>query len=142
MDILQKVRGTITREHLFKKGDRIIVGVSGGPDSVTLLHLLNDLRYDLGIRIHVAHLNHGLRKSARQDQQFVESLARKLKLPLTSMKVFIKKTKGKSSLEENAREARFDFFVNLAKKISANCVALGHTRDDLAETVQIGRAHV
>src|SRR5207247_11382145 len=97
--------------------------------------ILAELRYELGIRIHAAHLNHGLRKSADSDQRFVESLTRDLKIPIHCVKQKIQKSKGKSSLEEIGREARLKFFIQLAQRLKADAVALGHTRDDLAETV-------
>ena len=102
---------------------------------MTLLHVLSSLRYELGIRIHVGHVNHGLRKSAGQDRIFVERLADKLEIPVTSAEPIIKKSSGKSSIEELAREQRHRFLADLAKQNKAEVVALGHTQDDLAETV-------
>lgn len=135
MDIIRKVKNAIVSGRLINKGELVIAGVSGGPDSVTLLYLLSELRHQLGFRIHVAHVNHGLRRSANHDQQFVESLANRLTIPLTSSKIKIRRSKQKSSIEEIAREARIDFFIGLVRKLSADAVALGHTQDDLAETV-------
>lgn len=135
MDLIQKATKTILAYKLFTDADKVIVAVSGGPDSVFLLYLLYRLRYPLGIRLHVAHLNHLLRKDAQKDEQFVSTLARKLKLPFTGAAVKIQKRKNKSSIEELARQARMDFLMRLARKQKADTIALGHTQDDLAETV-------
>ena len=133
MDLITKVKNTVNRHHLFSPGDKVIVAVSGGPDSITLLYILHELQYALGIHLYVAHLNHGLRKSARGDQQFVKTVASDLGLQFITKTIKVKKQKG--SLEEIAREARLTFLIHLAKKYKANMIALGHTQDDLAETV-------
>ncbi|MDD3374939.1 MAG: tRNA lysidine(34) synthetase TilS [Candidatus Omnitrophica bacterium] len=119
--------------NLFASGEKIIVGVSGGPDSVALLHGLYALRHDFSINLHVAHLNHGIRKEAVRDQTFVEQLCDQLKIPCTSKKICLKKKA--QSLEEAAREERFRFLIKVAKTHKAKTIALGHTKDDLAETI-------
>ncbi len=118
---------------MFSTADTVIVAVSGGPDSVFLLHALTKLRHSLGISLSVAHLNHGLRKSASKDQRFVENLARKFQLPFVTRHASI--TQKHTSLEEAARKARFHFLTETAKRQKGNAIALGHTKDDLAETV-------
>jgi tRNA(Ile)-lysidine synthase len=117
---------------LLSSGDVIILGVSGGPDSVALLHIFAHLRYEFAFNLHVAHFNHALRKNSICDQRFVQKLAAGLNV-LFHAEVCPILPKG--SLEEQARLRRFDFFVKLAKRLKANAVCLGHTRDDLAETV-------
>ncbi|MDP8266727.1 MAG: tRNA lysidine(34) synthetase TilS [Candidatus Aceula meridiana] len=112
---------------------KIIVGVSGGPDSIALLHVLSKLRHRLGLKIYVAHFNHGIRSEAAKDQNFVKTFSKQLNLSFYSKKEKIQK-KNKS-LEERAREARFAFLCALAKKTNADAIALGHTQNDLAETV-------
>jgi len=135
MNILKKVKETIESNNLFKRGETIIVGVSGGPDSMALLHILFKLRQDYGIRLHIVYVNHGLRKSAVIDQKFVKDIAQKLSLPFTTTTLTVKPQKGKSSLEEQGREKRFNFLFMVARKQKAKTIALGHTQDDLAETV-------
>jgi tRNA(Ile)-lysidine synthase len=117
------------------RGSTVIVGVSGGPDSVALLHILARLRYELGVDLHVAHFNHHLRKGARLDQEFVERLAGRLNVACTSEVWKNPPCRTGISLEELARLKRFDFFQRLAKQMKASVIILGHTRDDLAETV-------
>jgi len=133
--ILSAVKSTINRYKLVNKNDKILVGVSGGPDSVALLYILNSLSKELKISLHVAHLDHMLRKDSCKDKQFVESLSRKLKLPVTCARVDVLALAEKGSLEEAARVARLDFLFNLAGVVKADKIALGHNLDDQAETV-------
>ena len=135
MNIILQTKKTIERSSLLKTGDKVLIGVSGGPDSVCLLHILMALRHELGISLHIAHFDHGLRKTSSVDRRFVESLAKQLNIPYSSASKRIATKKTKGSLEEIAREARFDFLIKTAKKNKANVIALGHNRDDLAETV-------
>lgn len=133
--IFNKVRSTIKRFNLIRNGDRILVGVSGGPDSVTLLYILNSLKNELKISLHIAHLDHMLRKDSSKDSKYVLDLARKFKLPVTTEKINVKERAKQGSLEEIARNIRMDFLFKVAKKIKAKKIALGHNLDDHAETV-------
>ncbi|OGX37459.1 MAG: tRNA lysidine(34) synthetase TilS [Omnitrophica WOR_2 bacterium RIFCSPLOWO2_12_FULL_50_9] len=135
MDLVGRVKKSLCNSDVVSSGATLIVGVSGGPDSVALLHILARLRYELGVHLHAAHFNHNLRKSARLDQRFVERLAERLNVPCTSGVWRNPPRRPKMSLEELARLKRFDFFQRLAKDLKASAVILGHTRDDLAETV-------
>ncbi len=134
MNDLQQIKDYIRKHKLLAPSDKVIVGVSGGPDSVFLLYLLHQWQHEFGIHLHVAHVNHRLRKAADQDQQFVETLARKLKIPCSTA-VWGRKEGQRSSLEERARLYRLQFFSQLAKRQKTSLVALAHTQDDLAETV-------
>jgi tRNA(Ile)-lysidine synthase len=133
MSLIKQVRETIRRYNLLNRNDKIVVGVSGGPDSVALILILNSLRKELKLVLHIAHLDHQLREDSYQDKIFVESLARKLNLPFTWGRIDITSRKG--SIEEIAREARLKFLFSLAKKVGAHKIALGHNQDDQAETV-------
>ncbi len=133
--ILEKVKNTIKRYRLIDKRDKVVVGVSGGPDSVALLYLLNSLSKELKISLHIAHLDHMLRKESYRDAEFVKKLAEKLNLPITTGEINIKELARKGSLEEIARNARLGFFFKVAKDIKAKKIALGHNLDDQAETV-------
>ncbi|MCK4244350.1 MAG: tRNA lysidine(34) synthetase TilS, partial [Candidatus Omnitrophica bacterium] len=134
MDLLPKVNQTIKRYSLIEKGDRVLLGVSGGPDSVALLHLLSRLKKRLKFSLLLCHLNHGLRKEAGEDARFVKELANSFSLPITVGKRDLSKAR-KSSLEEKARDARYQFFAQVAKKYRVNRIALGHNLDDQAETI-------
>ena len=116
---------------LIKNRDKIIVGCSGGQDSLTLLFLLKKLSEYRNIRLVVAHLNHGLREEADEEEEFVRSVALKLELPFFSKKVRIK---HKDSLEQQARLYRIKFFKEVSNNTNISKIALGHTKDDLVET--------
>jgi len=116
----------------------LLVAVSGGPDSVCLLHILVKLQEELGIRLHVAHLNHQLRGAeAEADAQYVSALASRLGIPATIEQRDVKGYKAQQhiSLEEAAREVRYTFLAQVAKSIDTNQVAVGHTIDDHIETI-------
>ena len=117
----------------------LVVAVSGGPDSLALLHSLVALREALSFRIHVAHLDHDFRgEEAEEDARFVSNVAADLELPATVEKVDAieyQRRMGISSFEEAARRVRYDFLARVARANSASEVALGHTADDLAESV-------
>ena len=133
--ILDKVNDTIQKYRLVSKGDKVLVGVSGGPDSVALLYLLNRLGDNFRLKLHVAHFDHMLRKESGKDSRFVKKLCEELKIDFTGAKEKVKKVAGKGSLEEIARNARLNFLFQTAKKIKADKIALGHNLDDQAETV-------
>jgi len=135
VSLLKKVRQTINRHSLLSKNDKVVVGVSGGPDSVTLLLVLHSLRRELNLKLQVAHLDHQLRKTSHRDREFVELLALRLNLPFTAAKIKPGSFLKKGSVEEIAREERLNFLFNLAREIKADKIALGHNQDDQAETV-------
>lgn len=115
-----------------KEGDTLIIGVSGGPDSVFLLHALALYRQKNPITIVVAHVNHGIRgKHANNDERFVKKLAQELQLKCVVKKV---KLTG-SGLEEKGRKVRRSFFEECAKKFSAQKIVTAHTLNDQLETV-------
>ena len=132
-DLFPAVKSYIDRHGMIRPGDGIVIGVSGGPDSVSLLDLLSRLRNSLDLRLFVAHLNHRLRGLASdEDQQFVLDLAASMDLPYISEKVTLP---SGGSPEEAARDARIAFFERALRNTCASRIALGHTRSDQAETV-------
>ncbi len=133
--ILQQVSQYIKKHRLLKKGESVVVGVSGGPDSLALLYLLNSLKKEWKLKLHIAHLDHMLRKDSFGDMAFVESLAARLKLPVSTAQVNLKALVKYGSLEEIARNARLSFLFRVAREIKADKIALGHNLDDQAETV-------
>lgn len=135
MDLILKIEKLLRESGGLIYGGPVIAGVSGGPDSTALLHILNALRNKLGIKLHAAHLNHQLRPSANRDEHAVKELCRRLNIPCTVKRARILTSPGKSSLEEAAREKRFEFLLTVARQKKAGVIALGHTQDDLAETV-------
>ncbi len=134
MNIAQKILNSFQAHNLTQKGDIVIVGVSGGADSVALIHILFQLRYKLGITLHVAHFNHRLRATSDCDERFVKSVSEQLGLPFHVLRSK-SKMKSKTVSEDTARQWRLEFFYSLSQKIGANSIALAHTQNDLAETV-------
>ena len=133
--MMERLKETIKRYGLIQEGDRILVGVSGGPDSLALLLQLFNLKSRLGLTLYIAHLDHGLRKNSGSDALFVKGWAGKLNLPVSIGQLDPKLLKRKGSLEELCREVRLDFLIKTAKKIKADKIALGHNLDDQSETV-------
>lgn len=133
--LLEKVIKTIKSYNLLEKEDRLVIGVSGGPDSVALLFLLNSIKAEFKLTLHIGHLDHMLRCDSYKDRIFVENLASKLNLPLTCAQINLRALAERGSLEEIARNARLGFLFRVAKKIKARKIALGHNLDDQAETV-------
>jgi tRNA(Ile)-lysidine synthase len=132
----KRISGFIREYGLISGGEKVLVAVSGGPDSVCMLYVLNNLKEMLDIQLHVAHLDHGLRDESGADAQYVTNLASSLALPVTVEKSDVAelKSRRKISLEEAAREARYRFLEGTARQTGAKRVAVGHTRDDQAET--------
>ncbi|MFH1397165.1 MAG: tRNA lysidine(34) synthetase TilS [Candidatus Omnitrophota bacterium] len=133
--VSETVKKTIKRYGLLKKNDTVLIGVSGGPDSLTLLYVLNSLKKEFKLKLHIAHLDHMLRRDSAGDRKFVEIVAQKLDIPVTCEKINIKEIAKIGSLEEICRDARLGFFFKIAKNIKADKIALGHNLDDQAETV-------
>ena len=127
---------TAERHRMFRAGHRVLVAVSGGPDSTALLHLLVALARSVPLELHVAHLDHGLRgDDSREDRRLVESMARHLGLPCT-VRVLEPRDQPRTRLSEGkARELRYQFLGQLAQQVGAHRIATGHTRDDQAETL-------
>jgi tRNA(Ile)-lysidine synthase len=136
-EFILKLSETIARFQLLEPGDRVLVAVSGGPDSVALLHGLLALKNELNLHLVVAHLNHKLRGiESDEDEQFVKTLASRLKIPFFSKRVDVKREakRRKLSIEECAREVRYEYLQKLADKVNADRIATGHQADDQAET--------
>lgn len=134
----ERTEETITKYRMFDKGDKVVIGVSGGPDSVCLVYVLRSLSNLWKFNLNIAHLNHGLRgRDSEEDLDFVRRLSNKFSLPFWFEEINVKteiKERGFSE-EEGARILRYEFFLRVSRKIGAKKVALGHTKDDQAETV-------
>ncbi len=142
-DLLDRVRAYTGRHRLFDRGEAVVVGVSGGPESLCLLHLLSRLAPELALGLHVAHLNHGLRgEESEADAAYVAALAARWHLPCTVGRADLGSAgptrAGRTphrSLEEAARLARYRFLAEVAGQVGARTIAVGHNADDQAETV-------
>lgn len=115
-----------------KKNSTLIVALSGGPDSVYLLHELKKLEKKLGLKLIAAHLNHGTRDSSDSDEKFCKQLCKKLDVTFESKKV---KLKGVKNFEDTARTARYEFFDEIKRKYKADFIATAHHLNDSIETV-------
>jgi len=138
MDVVQEVRTYIETHRLLLKGDRVVVGVSGGTDSVALLHVLRALAESLDLHLHVAHLNHGLRGAdADADADAVQAISQMWHLPCSVERVDVPSVvaREKLTLEEASRRARYAFLSRVAVGIAATKVAVAHNADDQSETV-------
>jgi tRNA(Ile)-lysidine synthase len=136
--ILSKVRATILDNRLFSKGETIVVAVSGGPDSLALLHLLLEVAPELAIDLHIAHLDHKLRAEASKgDAAFVAEKALELGVPSTieARDVARYSQEHHLSLEEAARVVRYKFLGRVCAQIGAQTIAVGHNADDQVETI-------
>ncbi|GAJ10733.1 unnamed protein product, partial [marine sediment metagenome] len=134
----QRVLRFIRDNQMLSSQQNLVVAVSGGPDSVCLLHVLVELRRELDISLHVAHLNHQLRGSESEaDAQYVTELAQRLSIPATIEQREVKayQVQQRISLEEAAREVRYAFLDQVAESVGAGQVAVGHTVDDHIETI-------
>jgi tRNA(Ile)-lysidine synthase len=136
--ILPRFRTMIARHRLMERGMKVLVGVSGGPDSVCLLHLLLEIREREDLELEVGHFNHGLRgRQADRDAEFVRDLARRARLRFhlgraTPSAATLKKGESR---QEAARSERLSFFLKRASKSGCRRIAFGHNADDLAETM-------
>lgn len=134
-DQLQRELAAILEKNSFKK---LLLGISGGPDSVFLLRTVAGMDQDLFERLQIAHINHCLRgEEADRDQAFVQELASELGIPCYVEKLDVKALaeKEKMGIEEAARKARYEYFARLVRKFKLDTVILAHTQNDQAETV-------
>lgn len=129
---LETVRSTIRRHAMLAGGETVLVAVSGGADSVALLHALMTLGPELSLRLAVLHVDHGLRPDSGRDAEFVRALAARLDVPAAVERVTVDR---RGSLEAAARAARYAALEAHAARLGAHRIALGHTADDQAETV-------
>ena len=135
---IRSIQKTIHHFAMLQPGDAILVAVSGGPDSVALLHALLALQNGLDFQMAVAHLNHGLRPTtAATDAEFVSALCRKqgIRCHQKAIDLITDQNSSHGSIEARARQARYDFFDYIAREYSYSKIALGHHADDNAELI-------
>jgi tRNA(Ile)-lysidine synthase len=135
---LRTVKDTISSHSMFHPDDSVLVGVSGGPDSIALIHVLLTIAPIFPLKLGIAHLNHSLRKKeSDRDEEFVASLAQTLGLPcyIKRENVVEYQRKHRLSLEEAGRHLRYSFFDEIAEKNRFDKIALGHHCDDNAELI-------
>lgn len=134
-DVVARIRRTIEDRDLLKGGERVVLAVSGGPDSMVLMHGMARIAPALDLSLHVAHFDHRLRETSGADAGYVATQARRLGLPVTvGTADDTAKIKGMSP-EESARSRRLAFLEQVASTTGSSRIATGHTLDDQAETV-------
>src|SRR4030042_2503004 len=136
--LFDQIKRAIDRCHLLEKGDRLIVGVSAGVDSMVLLHPLNPCRETFDLSLIVAHVNHGFRpEAAEREAELVQKESARFRLPFEYGQFNVKEFRrlGGLSPQDAARRIRFHFFYDLLQKHHAQKIALGHHADDQVETV-------
>src|SRR5258708_30511379 len=137
MQLAKRVWDYSTSRDLLHDGDRLVVGVSGGPDSLCLLDVLHSLAPKHGLALHVAHLNHSLRPEAAPEADFVQAEAERRGVGYFSETVDVAAaaSANKQSVETTARALRYDFFRRVARQTGARLLAGAPTADDHAETM-------
>lgn len=129
--MLEKIKSIIKKYDLINEEDKVLIGVSGGPDSITLLNTL----YKLGYNICTAHINHGIRENADNDEKFVREFCEERSIPCFVKKVKLKELESDMTLEELGRKIRYDFFDEIMKQENCTKIATAHNANDNAETV-------
>ena len=138
MDLKLQIRKTIVEKELIEEGSKVVIGLSGGPDSVCLLSILSELQRPLHFKLFAFHVNHGIRGvEADADEKYAKKLCESLNVPFTSIKVDIPKMafKQNKTEEEMGRIVRHGELRNFAKEIGTETIALAHNKNDQAETV-------
>ena len=133
----QKVIQTIRKYNLIESGDRIVLGVSGGPDSICMLNILNIIKDELNFNFVVAHINHGIRENAKLDEKFVKEFCdnKNIKCYILHANVIETAEKEKRGIEETGRIVRYNFFEKVLKETNSNKIAIAHNSNDNAETI-------
>ncbi len=135
----QKVIETIRKYNLIKDGDKIVLGVSGGPDSISMLNILKEIKDEQIIKfeIYVAHINHMIREEAIDDEKFVEDYCNRNNIKCYIKRIDIIKIANdmKIGTEEAGRNARYNFFEEILKKTNSNKIAIAHNKNDKIETI-------
>ena len=133
-DIIKRIEKFIKEEKLIEPGEKVLLAVSGGIDSMVMLHLLKTLSKELNFNIYVAHLDHAIRKNSERDANFVRRICREWNLECTVERRKVERGKGES-LEEAARRVRYGFLREVKEKVGAKKIATAHHMLDLVETM-------
>lgn len=128
---------TIEKYNLIQNGDKIVIGVSGGPDSICLLHILNSIKEKYNLQLYVAHINHMIRENAKIDEEYVIQFCKEINVPVyvAHIDVLSIAKQQKISTEEAGRNERYKFFDEILEKTASNKIAIAHNSNDKAETV-------
>lgn len=137
--LIHKVLDTIKKYHLIETGDKLVLGVSGGPDSITMLDILLKIKQEKQIAFDmvVAHVNHMIREEANEDEEFVKKYCMKNNIQFFSKSIDVQKiaNTNKISTEEAGRDVRYAFFNEVLEKINGTKIAIAHNKNDKVETI-------
>ncbi len=135
--MIKKVLETIKKYNLIENGDKIVLGVSGGPDSITMLDILRQLREGLEFEIVVAHINHMIREEAIEDEKYVQEYCKKNNIECYIKRIDVEKIANtkKIGTEEAGRKVRYEFFEEILQKTGSNKIGIAHNKNDKIETI-------
>lgn len=137
----EEVLKTIKKYNLIESGDKLVLGVSGGPDSISMLNVLREIAedetIDLKFQIVVSHINHNIRKEAKEDEEFVKKYCDENNIKFFSKSIDVEKiaNNSKIGIEEAGRKVRYEFFDEVLKKTNSNKIAIAHNKNDKVETM-------
>ena len=136
-----KILETIKKYNMIENGEKVVLAVSGGPDSICMLDILNDIKndetIDINFEIVVAHVNHMIRKEAEEDEKYVKKYCEEKQIEFYSKSIDVQKmaNNNKIGVEEAGRKARYDFFDEILERTNAQKIAIAHNKNDKVETV-------
>ena len=133
----EKVINTIRKFNLIQPGDKIVIGVSGGPDSISMLNILNEIKEEFQIELYVAHINHMIREEAVDDEKYVQSYCEKNGIQCYVKRIDVQQFANtyKIGTEEAGRKVRYDFFEEVMQNVGANKIGIAHNKNDKIETI-------
>ena len=137
----EEVLETIKKYNMIENGEKVVLAVSGGPDSICMLDILNDIKndetIDINFEIVVAHVNHMIRKEAEEDEKYVKKYCEEKQIEFYSKSIDVQKmaNNNKIGVEEAGRKARYDFFDEILERTNAQKIAIAHNKNDKVETV-------
>ena len=137
----EKILKTIKKYNMIENGEKVVLAVSGGPDSICMLDILNDIKndetIDVDFEIVVAHVNHMIRKEAEEDEKYVKKYCEEKQIEFYSKSIDVQKmaNNNKIGVEEAGRKARYNFFDEILEKTDAQKIAIAHNKNDKVETV-------
>ena len=136
-----KILETIKKYNMIENGEKVVLAVSGGPDSICMLDILNDIKndedIDINFEIVVAHVNHMIRKEAEEDEKYVKKYCQEKQIEFYSKSIDVQKmaNNNKIGIEEAGRNVRYDFFDEILERTNAQKIAIAHNKNDNVETV-------
>jgi len=132
-----KVIDTIKKFNLIQSGDKIVLGVSGGPDSISMLNILNEIKEQFKFEIYVAHINHMIREEAEDDEIYVQNYCKKNNIEFYVKRIDVQQfaNTNKIGTEEAGRNIRYEFFEEVMQEVGANKIGIAHNKNDKIETI-------